>query len=185
MNDIANHQRRRNIYYFYHSFIQYNHTFFHPSSFAEARLLVSSSLLRSSRDASMGCCAENRTLVCLTASQRSTNWAAPNDLRLTLIYREKTGTFIYPIIFDHKFLCFRQLLSYSALCCCHERSCGWRNYRPFYIFSSVKVDIKTHPRICWGCDMEDGRMDRELSFLYSFYVPNTYCFIWSINRFAL
>jgi predicted membrane protein len=33
--------------------------------------------------------------------------------------------------------------------------------------------------------MEDGRMDRELSFLYSFYVPNTYCFIWSINRFAL
>ncbi len=29
----------KNIYYFLHSFIQYNHTFFHPSSFAKAVFL--------------------------------------------------------------------------------------------------------------------------------------------------
>jgi hypothetical protein len=38
------------IYIFFNSFIQYNHTFIHPSPFAEARLLVSSSLLHSARE---------------------------------------------------------------------------------------------------------------------------------------
>jgi hypothetical protein len=41
-------------FYFKHSFIEYNHTFFLSSSFAEARLHVSSSLFRSAREVSMG-----------------------------------------------------------------------------------------------------------------------------------
>ena len=42
------------IYYFQHSFFHYNHTFIHPSPFAEARLLVSSSLVSSARGTSRG-----------------------------------------------------------------------------------------------------------------------------------
>jgi hypothetical protein len=44
----------------------------HPSPFAEARLLESSSRLRSARGASMGCRAEIRNRACLTASRRTT-----------------------------------------------------------------------------------------------------------------
>ncbi len=45
---------RLNIYYFKHLFIQYKHTFIHPSPFAEARLLVSSSLRDSNPDLPYG-----------------------------------------------------------------------------------------------------------------------------------
>jgi hypothetical protein len=50
----------------------------HPSPFAEARLLETSSRLRSATGASMGCRDEIRTRACLTASRRTTNWAAPH-----------------------------------------------------------------------------------------------------------
>ncbi len=52
---------------------QYNHEFFNHSSFAEARLLVSSSLLPSAKEASMGFGAVNRSRACLTASRRTSN----------------------------------------------------------------------------------------------------------------
>jgi hypothetical protein len=48
------------------------YTFFHPSSLSEACILVSSSLLRSAREASMGCQSENRTRACHTASRPTT-----------------------------------------------------------------------------------------------------------------
>ncbi len=62
---------------FLQSFTQYNHTFFHLSSYAEACLLVSSSLLRSPREEPppMGRPVKNRTRACLTAA------AIPTELR--------------------------------------------------------------------------------------------------------
>jgi hypothetical protein len=58
------------IFFNIHSYNTYS---VHPSPFAEARLLESSSRLRSARGASMGCRAEIRTRACLTAGRRTTN----------------------------------------------------------------------------------------------------------------
>ncbi len=70
----------------------------HPSPFAEARLLESSLRLRSARGASMGCRTEIRTRACLTASRRTTNWAAPHP------YTLNDDTDKFQIIGNKKFL---------------------------------------------------------------------------------
>jgi hypothetical protein len=66
--------------------IQCNHTFFHPSSFAEARLLVSSSLLRSAREAFLGFQAENRTRAC-----QLTSYSKPTLLFFSLVFFKKVS----------------------------------------------------------------------------------------------
>ncbi len=72
-----------------HSYNTITHSFI-PSPLAETRLLVFSSLLRSAREASMGCRDENLTRVCRTVNRRTTNWARPHpdEPRRTLVSQD-------------------------------------------------------------------------------------------------
>ncbi len=73
-------------------FNNHSHSTIIHSSFTIRRgppscILIASSL--SKRRTSMGCRAENRTLACLTASRRTTNWATPHPQIKFLIHSWK------------------------------------------------------------------------------------------------